>query len=469
MRGRSALDAGDDDRSPPRLKIVLSFREDFLADLEELTRQVPGLLRNRFRLGALSREGARAAILEPARIEDDAFGSVPFTFRQEAVEQIVAFLGRRRLGKETIETEEVEPVQLQLICQYVEEQVRRRQTVRPTEIEISDADLGGEEHMRRVLESYYDRILAGLGSRAEIRAVRRLCETRLISPSGRRLTEDEEEIEARFGISKQCLSALVDCRLLRAEPRLGGTFYELSHDTLVAPILSSRSKRQARRKTFAMTMAATALLALAVVALAWWQYLKTGYEYRLQREVAATKDQYEARLDQSQQEITEIKLQSFGNLAGDGEVDDLEERGAIDERLEADRERQALLARSRPQSRQARISVRYFAKSADGFKVAAALSEVFDVVPGDPKVEVATNYIGFGGEVPIDDVRLVAYTLMRAGVEIKAIWPFPPEKVDDPRYARQIAVGANTRPEALSHAPWTVAEVRDAATFSREP
>ena len=111
--------------------------------------------------------------------------------------------------------------------------------------EVSEADLGGEGQLQRVLEDFYDRTLASIGSSRERRRIRRLCEQRLISSAGRRLTEAEEEIEKKHGVSKKTLRLLVDTRLLRPEPRLGGVFYELSHDTLVGPILRSRKKRLA--------------------------------------------------------------------------------------------------------------------------------------------------------------------------------------------------------------------------------
>jgi peptidoglycan hydrolase-like protein with peptidoglycan-binding domain len=271
IRGRVAADADSGDRSPPRLKLLLSLREDFLAELEELSEEIPTILRNRFRLGALSREGARDAIIEPARVDDDAFDSVPFSYREEAVAQIIAFLGKRRLGQRTIEVDEVEPVQLQLICQYVEDQVRERQSAREGDVEVSDEDLQGEAHMRKVLETFYERTVEAIGSRSQIRAVRRLCEKRLISPTGRRWMEDEEEIVQRFKIPKSRLRQLVDARLLRAEPRLGGTFYELSHDTLVAPILQSRAKRLARTRNALVT----AGIAIVAVIAAWWVFSRT--------------------------------------------------------------------------------------------------------------------------------------------------------------------------------------------------
>ncbi len=128
VRGRIAThpavpSAAPGDAGPPELKIVLSLREDFLADLEDLAPEIPGILRHRFRLGPLSREGARAAIVEPAQLADAAFGTVPFAYRREAVDGILSFLARRRHADKAVgadleastASEEVEPVQLQLI------------------------------------------------------------------------------------------------------------------------------------------------------------------------------------------------------------------------------------------------------------------------------------------------------------------------------------------------------------------
>ncbi len=261
--GDAALGSG-----PPELKIVLSMREDFLADLEELAGDIPGILHRRFRLGPLTAKGAREAIVGPALLADEAFDSLPFSYRDEAVERIIAFLARRRHGTETVESDEVEPVQLQLVCQYLEELVQARPPAdgAGAGIEISAADLGDETRLRRVLESFYDRTVAAIRSPWERRRVRRLCERRLISGSGRRLTEDGEEIVKRHKVSKQRLLALVNARLLRPEPRLGGLFYELSHDTLVGPVQQSRKKRILRRRLEWGGVVAV----LLIYATGWW-------------------------------------------------------------------------------------------------------------------------------------------------------------------------------------------------------
>ena len=276
------LDAG-----PSKLKIVLSLREDYLADLEELARDIPGILQHRFRIGALIAENARDAIVKPAALEHAAFETPPFAYQEDALQRILTFLARHRHGDETVKGDDVEPAQLQLVCQYVEDLVRIRPARRDagTQVEVSEADLGGENQLQRVLEDFYDRTLASIDSPRERLRIRRLCERHLISGAGRRLTEAEEEIEKKHWVSKETLRQLVDTRLLRPEPRLGGVFYELSHDTLVEPILRSRRKRIARKRRVWV-----GTIALLVAYLAPWWVL-TGRQNRARQQALDARQQ----------------------------------------------------------------------------------------------------------------------------------------------------------------------------------
>jgi formylglycine-generating enzyme required for sulfatase activity len=268
------------DASAPKLKIVLSLREDYLADLEELARDIPGILQHRFRVTALTAESARDAIVKPAAVEDAAFETPSFEYAEEAVQRILVFLARRRQRDESVKGNDVEPAQLQLVCQYVEDLVRTRLARHGagTRIQVSEADLGGEGQLQRVLEEFYDRTLASVDAPRMRRRIRRLCEQRLISRAGRRLTEAEEEVEKKYGVAADTLRQLVDARLLRTEARLGGVFYELSHDTLIEPVLRSRKKRIVRQRR----AWAAAIVLFTAYLTPWW--LLTGRENRIQQQ-----------------------------------------------------------------------------------------------------------------------------------------------------------------------------------------
>jgi formylglycine-generating enzyme required for sulfatase activity len=92
-----------------------------------------------------------------------------------------------------------------------------------------------------------------------------------------RLSLHEAFIAQEYGVGKALLEALVDSRLLRAEPFLrGGYTYELSHDRLMPAVAEARSARKqeelrlerlkiqrARRRNFLIGAAAMLLLAFA--------------------------------------------------------------------------------------------------------------------------------------------------------------------------------------------------------------
>ena len=78
--------------APPSIKIVLSLREDFLANLEEISDRIPEILDDRFRLLPLSRAAASTALDEPAAIEDSSLLTRPFELEPEARDTILNFL-----------------------------------------------------------------------------------------------------------------------------------------------------------------------------------------------------------------------------------------------------------------------------------------------------------------------------------------------------------------------------------------
>ena len=78
VRGRIPKDLAESMKSeeqfpysekPPDVKVIISIREDFLGQLEEMSLEIPDILDKRFRLLSLNREQAKKAIIEPARVE----------------------------------------------------------------------------------------------------------------------------------------------------------------------------------------------------------------------------------------------------------------------------------------------------------------------------------------------------------------------------------------------------------------
>lgn len=233
---------------PPNVKIIISIREDYLGHLEEMSEGIPGILQHRFRLMPLSCEQARQAIVKPSRVQADAIGTYSFTYSADAVDAMLNFLCRRKERSGEKMTDEVESFQLQLLCCHLEDKVREKPGTGESKVVVEKGDLGGEKGMQWVLRRFFDEQVKQLDSVFKRNRTRRLCEKGLISVEDRRLSLEEGEIERNYKVTKSLLAELVNRRLLRSEPRVGSIYYELSHDTLVAPIRESRKKRNFIKK-----------------------------------------------------------------------------------------------------------------------------------------------------------------------------------------------------------------------------
>ena len=92
-----------------------------------------------------------------------------------------------------------------------------------------------------------------------------MIENGLISREDRRLSLAQGDIQYRFGVSSKTLQDLAEVRLLRPEYRLGDTYYELSHDTLIKPIQQSKKNRQGKKKKTIFTVLAISVFCIGLV------------------------------------------------------------------------------------------------------------------------------------------------------------------------------------------------------------
>ena len=254
----------------PALKVVLSIRSDRLHLLNRLDEQLPVILKNLYELDALSPDAARQAITEPAAMPKmDWFDSEPFLYDPAAIEHILDFLtleasevAVRSDGvtdshpvatnqsqvsdgvawshpvatSEARALQKIEATQLQIILAEIE---KRAQTRRLRMVQVADlGDLGS------IIEQYYSNQILLLDPAEQLPARRFIEEGLVFEEEERRLSIYEGQIFKTYKIKPDTLRKLVDAHLLRAEPSLsGGYTYELSHDTLVAPVLKAKKAR----------------------------------------------------------------------------------------------------------------------------------------------------------------------------------------------------------------------------------
>jgi tetratricopeptide (TPR) repeat protein len=255
----------------PDIKVLISIREDSLAELEALRSKIPAIFSNCIGLEPLTAEQAREAITVPAE-RAALVGMSPFKFEDRALDEMIAFLSLdRRTGKPRAGAS-IEPAQLQILCYELSVQrLKKGASI------IRSLDLGGTGGMLRVMKRFYDRTLRrfprvrfGWSTRAwrpsltnfivahrPRKAISRLCEYGLITRTGYRNSLILDDIQRRFGVSETNLDKLVEFALLRSERRLGTVFYHLVADTLIEPL-----RRIRRNRTFLRAAVAIVLILL---------------------------------------------------------------------------------------------------------------------------------------------------------------------------------------------------------------
>lgn len=216
---------------PLDVRVILAIRSDQLSLLNQFTDYFPEILRECYELAPLDQHQAEDAILNPAHQKIMEYASPQFDYTDEALDKILKFLTNDNQKK-------IESFQLQILCQHAEHLViEQGKTV------IEAQDLGDLEN---IYQNYYDHQIARIGSPAEQQGARILIEEGLIfEEEERRVGLYKGQITRKYGVSQTILQRLVDTHLLRAEPQpTGGVVYELSHDTLVKPILKSKERRK---------------------------------------------------------------------------------------------------------------------------------------------------------------------------------------------------------------------------------
>ena len=214
------------------IKIVFTFREDYLADFEGLKTLIRPIMQNRMRLEPMRGDRAAEAIQQAGagRL------SAPVAAR------IVKFVGGVAIdGAGKLEEISVEPALLSLVCRELNEQrIARGQA------EIS-ADLIQGENTQQIIAQFYSHGFAGLDVR-----VRYFVEDRLLTAAGYRDSCALENALAEPGVSEEAIQTLVDRRILRREERGGLVRLELIHDVLA---IVAKASRDARREAEALEAA----------------------------------------------------------------------------------------------------------------------------------------------------------------------------------------------------------------------
>jgi tetratricopeptide (TPR) repeat protein len=283
-------------RADKDLRLLLVIREDQVAELDPYADLLPNSLRIRYRLERLREAEALQAIVLPME-------QAGYTFQEGVEKELVSNLAKIHIqtdkGEQEVAGEFVEPVHLQVVC-------RNLWNNRPTERRsITAGDVQKFADVGETLAAFYAQAvrLAAAKSRIAESAIRVWVGQKLITPGGTRALVYMGRT-ATEGLPNDAVLVLEEERVIRAEPRAGATWYELTHDRFIGPIRVSNRTWLATHGRWKRV----ALLAAAGVVLVLISILAFAYVHRRQDE--ARRRQAEADLAQSQMEVREGREES---------------------------------------------------------------------------------------------------------------------------------------------------------------
>lgn len=228
-------------RANPNLWVVLSLREDHVAALDPYAALLFNRLRARFYMERMGGEAALDAIRRPAELYHRPFAA-------EVAESLCERLRQEHVPgqKTTVTGQYVEPVQLQVVCYQLWEKLKER-PLGP----ITADDLNEAGNVEGALAEYYDQVIRDVLKAAGIQVsegqVRDWFGKELITAAGTRGFVPEIG-EQTGGVPKKVANFLENRFLIRRDPRAGGVWYELTHDTFIKPILASNEAWHAAQR-----------------------------------------------------------------------------------------------------------------------------------------------------------------------------------------------------------------------------
>jgi hypothetical protein len=210
------------------VKLVLSFREDFLAEMEGLKEQMPSLMYNRFRLLAMNGVQAYEVIT----------GAGGHLVDDEVARRILRLAWKNEpsppMDPADFPRLEIDPALLSVVCSELNQKRQQSRLKRITSALLEGAD-------REILSGFYERGMDGLDPR-----VRAFVEDELITGGGYRDNHALEDALALPGITAEALDTLIRRRLVRLDERQSVRRLELTHDVLARVVKESRDNRRTR-------------------------------------------------------------------------------------------------------------------------------------------------------------------------------------------------------------------------------
>jgi hypothetical protein len=198
-------------------------REDKLGTMSLLSDYFPDILKNDFFLLPLNKNGARSAIVEPARKAGD-FQYESFSFDDQAIANLLDNL---------VDSNGLyDPIQLQIVCSNIERKISVNQKL------IKKEDI---PPVRDIIREFYLESWKGIQKEFNLteddyEQKRKAIIENLVVSNSRNLVLENLLISGNNKLDESIIKSLVRDGLLRKIPTGQQTYYQLSHDRLIAPL-----------------------------------------------------------------------------------------------------------------------------------------------------------------------------------------------------------------------------------------
>ena len=218
------------------LWVLLSVREDYVAALSPYAPFIPNRLKIRFYMQGLNVTAARHAIEEPARQHGR-------TFAPGVADNLIENLRKLQSPDSLIQhkSQFVEPVQLQIVCRQLWQNLQDNPTDTITHNDI--ATLGTiDTAVDNALIQFYEQAITNVPPELPLSQLflRDWFQRQIITESKTRGTVHMAETTA--GLDNRIVTYLQKCFLLRSELRAGASWFELIHDRFVNPVLRANQQ-----------------------------------------------------------------------------------------------------------------------------------------------------------------------------------------------------------------------------------
>lgn len=225
---------------PLDFRVVFAIRSDRLSQLNQLADALPDIVKNFYEVKPLTPEQARAAIVQPAALDGgkNTFESAAFRYSEDLLEQLLDTLGKTK-------EKYIETFQIQLICGQIEDDVIANPR---SQVDLKDENINLNNFLLVFYENCLNKLPVGKRDIA-----RHFIEHALLIRTGAKPDKNGirrpvflAEIQRDYpDMDDKTLRILLDTRLIREEPDAAMNMrYEISHDTLIEPILNAKDSRE---------------------------------------------------------------------------------------------------------------------------------------------------------------------------------------------------------------------------------